>query len=112
MTQLLGGSADTVWFSQTINILGAALDAPITQAADYWGRKWFLVVLSALGFVGAMMVARAQNVALLIAGFTVMYVSLGTWLTGLDIFLFFFPFRPQLYFPLAHRGNKPSEADN
>lgn len=72
MTELLCGSADTVWFSQTINILGASLDAPITQVADYWGRKWFLVVLSALGFVGATMVTRAQNVALLIAGFKVM----------------------------------------
>jgi MFS family permease len=64
----VGGSDKTVWLSQAIVILTVVLGPPVSQAADLWGRKWFLVVLTACGFVGSMVVARATSMGMAIAG--------------------------------------------
>jgi MFS family permease len=58
-----------------INILTMALSPPVSEAADLWGRKWFLVVSTVFGFVGCVIVSRAQNMATIIAGFTVLAVA-------------------------------------
>ncbi|KAH9211689.1 major facilitator superfamily domain-containing protein [Leptodontidium sp. 2 PMI_412] len=71
ITQLLGGTRETVWLSSVITILTVALSPPVTQAADYWGRKWFLVGATTLGFIGALVVSRAQSIGTVIAGFTI-----------------------------------------
>ncbi|KAM6506698.1 hypothetical protein FSOLCH5_013673 [Fusarium solani] len=68
IAQLLGGASQTMWFNQSINLLGIAICLPVSQMADYWGRRWVLIVLLAIGFAGTMVVARAQNVATVIAG--------------------------------------------
>ncbi|KAE9363866.1 MFS general substrate transporter [Stipitochalara longipes BDJ] len=65
---VVGGSDKTVWLSQAIVILTVVLGPPVSQAADLWGRKWFLVVLTACGFVGSMVVARATTMGMAIAG--------------------------------------------
>jgi MFS family permease len=52
-----------------------ALSPPVSEAADLWGRKSFLVVSTVFGFVGCMIVSRAQNMATIIAGFTVVGVA-------------------------------------
>lgn len=39
-----------------------ALAVPVSQAADYWGRKVFLVGLTGLAFVGALITSRATSV--------------------------------------------------
>lgn len=49
----------------------------VSQAADYWGRKWFLVVLTAFGAVGSLIVARADSMNMAIGGFSVIGVSFG-----------------------------------
>lgn len=46
--------------------------------ADYWGRKWVLVILLGIGFAGTLMVARAQNVATAIAGFVLIGINYGS----------------------------------
>lgn len=53
------------------------LGPPISQAADYWGRKWFLVALCLVGGVGSLIVARASSMAMVIAGFTVIGAAFG-----------------------------------
>ena len=49
----------------------------VSQAADYWGRKWFLVVCTLLGAVGSIIVARASSVNMAIAGFCIIGASFG-----------------------------------
>lgn len=49
----------------------------VSQAADYWGRKWFLVGLTLLGAAGSAIVARSSNMAMCIAGFTVIGSAFG-----------------------------------
>ena len=49
----------------------------VSQAADYWGRKWFLVILSLVGAVGSVIVARATTMPMVIAGFAVIGLAFG-----------------------------------
>lgn len=49
-------------------IVTVVLGPPASQAADYWGRKWFLVVASTFGFVGALILARANSMNQAIGG--------------------------------------------
>ncbi|KAK5057513.1 hypothetical protein LTR84_011513 [Exophiala bonariae] len=77
ISAVVGGEADIVWLTSVISILTVVLSPPVSQATDYWGRKWFLVVLTALGCVGSIVVSRADSMAMAIAGFTVTGLSYG-----------------------------------
>ncbi|KAM6508348.1 hypothetical protein FALCPG4_018221 [Fusarium falciforme] len=59
MSQVVGGTGQTVWYSSCITIVTVALNPPISQAADYCGRKPILVLLSLAGVVGCIIVSRA-----------------------------------------------------
>jgi MFS family permease len=73
----LGHPSLAVWLSSSLNIGGAVLNPLLSQAADYWGRKWILVGTTASGMVGSIIVSRAQNVASVIVGFCLMAVVFG-----------------------------------
>jgi hypothetical protein len=49
----------------------------VSQAADYWGRKWFLIVCTMFGAAGSIVIARATSMGMLIAGFTISGVAFG-----------------------------------
>jgi len=71
-------TANTVWFSAPITILTVVLGPIVSQAADYWGRKWFLVILTGFGAIGSIIVSRASSMGMAIAGFTVIGIAYGT----------------------------------
>lgn len=48
--------------------MAACLGLPISQSADHWGRKWFVVILSGFSAVGCIVVATAESMAVAIAG--------------------------------------------
>ncbi|RDW79298.1 uncharacterized protein DSM5745_06150 [Aspergillus mulundensis] len=75
MAQAVGGTDKTVWYSSCITIMTVALNPPISQAADYWGRKPVLVAFALAGVVGSLIVSRAQSSGVIIAGFAI--VGLG-----------------------------------
>src|ERR1700722_12047452 len=77
ITAVVGGASDTIWPASTIAILTVVLSPPVSQAADYWGRKWFLVGLTACGCVGSIIVSRATSIGMAIAGFTIGGISFG-----------------------------------
>lgn len=78
IVQLMNSPTTTaVWLSGSLNIGAAALNPSLSHAADLWGRKWILVVTTTSGFVGALIVSRAQNIATVIAGFCFMAVMFG-----------------------------------
>lgn len=49
-------------------IFTVVLGPIVAQAADYWGRKWFLVGLSFSGGLGGLVTARATSMDMAIAG--------------------------------------------
>ncbi|KAJ5751891.1 hypothetical protein N7520_008808 [Penicillium odoratum] len=72
------GQADTsVWLNQAVAILTCVLGPPVSQAADYWGRKWFIVILTLLGVIGSIIVSRATFMGMAIAGEVVGGLSYG-----------------------------------
>ncbi|UPK92886.1 hypothetical protein LCI18_003821 [Fusarium solani-melongenae] len=77
MSQAVGGTGQTVWYSSCITIMTVALNPPISQAADYWGRKPILVLLSLVGAAGSIVVSRAQNSGTLITGFAILGLNFG-----------------------------------
>ncbi|KAH6952541.1 putative siderophore iron transporter [Ilyonectria sp. MPI-CAGE-AT-0026] len=77
MSQVVGGTGQTVWYSSCITIMTVALNPPIGQAADYWGRKPILVALPLTGIVGSIIVSRAQSSGTLIAGFAILGLNFG-----------------------------------
>src|SRR4051794_18444079 len=77
MAQVVGGANKTVWYSSCIAIMTVALNPPISQAADYWGRKPILIGFSLTGVVGSIIVSRAQNSSTIIAGFAILGLNFG-----------------------------------
>lgn len=77
ITAVVGGSSSMIWLTSVLGILTVVLSPPVSQAADYWGRKWFLVGLSAIGCVGCIVVSRADSIGMAIAGLTVSGFSYG-----------------------------------
>lgn len=49
-------------------IFTVVLGPIVAQAADYWGRKWFLVGLSFCGALGGLVTALATSMNMVIAG--------------------------------------------
>lgn len=74
---MLGGSTKSVWFTSSVAILTTVLSPPVSQAADYWGRRWFLIILTGCGAVGSIVVARASSMNMAIAGEVVTGISYG-----------------------------------
>jgi MFS family permease len=49
----------------------------VAQAADYWGRKGLLVMLTSMGAVGSIIVSCATSMNMAIAGFCVIGIAFG-----------------------------------
>lgn len=49
----------------------------VSQAADYWGRRWFLVGLTFCGVIGSIVVARANSIEVAIVGFVITGLGYG-----------------------------------
>ncbi|KAH8703170.1 major facilitator superfamily domain-containing protein [Talaromyces proteolyticus] len=72
-----GATEYQVWFTSSITILTAALSPPVSQAADYWGRKWPLVFFTSLGCIGSVVVSRANSPGSILAGFVISGIGFG-----------------------------------
>lgn len=77
IVEVMGAPSTAVWLSTSLNIGAAALNPPLSQAVDYWGRKWILVATTTSGFVGAIIVSRAMDLATVLGGFCLIAVMFG-----------------------------------
>lgn len=78
ITSVIGGAENIVWFTSIITICTVVLSPSVSQAADYWGRKWPLVSFTVFGFVGSIIVSRAQSPAAVLVGFIFSGLSFGS----------------------------------
>lgn len=74
----LGNASVAAWNSEILTIFTLALSLPLSQAADYWGRRWMITIPSLLAIAGFLIVSRAHNIATLLAGFCVSGPAFGT----------------------------------
>lgn len=70
-------SGDVAWVVAPITIMTTVLGPIVSQASDYWGRKWFLIVPTFCGAVGSVIVARATSMSMIIAGTSVIGIAFG-----------------------------------
>lgn len=77
ISTLFGPNHQGVWLSSAITILTVVLGPPIGQVADFWGRKWPLVLCLTGGVVGSIIASRAQSMGTVIAGFTILATAYG-----------------------------------
>ena len=81
LTQAIGAAFNdttkAVWLSSSIAILLTVLSPLLSQLADYWGRKWILVISSLCGFVGAIVASRARSMSTVIMGFVIIGLGCG-----------------------------------
>lgn len=68
MAEDIGDPGKAQWLPQTNTIITLAFVTPVSQIADYWGRKAPLVVASVVTCVGSIIVSRATNMSMAIAG--------------------------------------------
>ena len=73
----VGGASETTWLIATTVIFNTLLGIPVSQAADHWGRRWFLVVPTFCGIIGSIILSRANSMNMAIAGEAIASISYG-----------------------------------
>ncbi len=77
ITAVTGGADQEIWLVSTLAISAAALGAPVSQAADFWGRKWFVVGFTGAGCVGCLIASRAHSFGVVVGGQSIACLALG-----------------------------------
>lgn len=62
VAEAVGGADKSSWMLSSLTITFVVFAPPVSQAADYWGRRWFLIILASLGCVGTIITSRATSV--------------------------------------------------
>lgn len=78
ITTQFNAAAQTSWLTTSIAICLAVLGPIFCHIADYWGRKWLLVIMgSFLGTAGALILALATNIGMALSGTCLIGISFG-----------------------------------
>lgn len=102
MAEAVGGTDKTVCYSSCITIMTVALNPPLSQVADYWGRKPILIASCIAGVVGSIVVARAQSSGMIIAGFAVLGLGFGCQSVALAVLS---EVLPRVYRPIGQASS-------
>lgn len=63
VAEAVGGASQSSWMLASLTITFVVFAPPVSQAADYWGRRWLLIILTMLGCVGTIITSRANSVS-------------------------------------------------
>ena len=77
MAASLGDLSKSVWFVSSITIVNLSTILPMSQAADYWGRKPIILAATAGGAIGCIIISRATDMAVTIFAFVVLGTACG-----------------------------------
>jgi MFS family permease len=72
----IGGASKALWLPQTATIVAVAFSTPISQVADYWGRKGPLLLACLAVCIGSIIVSRAAVMDMALAGNTIASFSI------------------------------------
>lgn len=97
----IGGSSKSIWLPQSNTIVSVAFMTPVAQVADYWGRKWPLLIACTAACVGSIIVSRASTMEMALAGNTIASFSV----TAMPLlFAVASEIVPRRYRPIAQSG--------
>lgn len=74
---VVGTPGDGVWLAAAIAIMTMVCSPIFAQGADYWGRKWFLIIPTFLGCIGAIITALSTTMNTAILGQVIAGISYG-----------------------------------
>ena len=77
IAQTVGGADKAIWLVTATTLGVVVLGPPVSQAADFWGRRWLLIVLTFCGVIGSIIVSRATSMNMAIAGEVILSASYG-----------------------------------
>ena len=58
----VGDGTNSSWLLASLTMAFVVFAPPVSQAADYWGRRWLLIVLALIGCAGTLITSRATSV--------------------------------------------------
>ncbi|KAJ9632754.1 hypothetical protein H2204_007629 [Knufia peltigerae] len=68
VAEAVGGADKSSWMLSSLTITFVVFAPPVSQAADYWGRRWLLIILALTGCVGTIITSRAKSIGVAILG--------------------------------------------
>lgn len=68
IVSVVGGADKGTWLTLPLTFTPVLLGPPVSQSADFWGRKWFVVGFTYFGTVGCIVVSRSNSIGMAIAG--------------------------------------------
>lgn len=74
---VIGGAETSSWLIGVNVIMVVVFGPPFSQAADFWGRRWFLIVPTFCGGIGSIIMSRATSMDMALAGQCIVGVSYG-----------------------------------
>lgn len=77
IANVVGGPEKAIWLVTATTITVVVLGPPVSQAADFWGRRRFLTGLTFCDVVGSVIVSRASSMNMAIAGQVILSTSYG-----------------------------------
>lgn len=77
ISALFNRPGDYIWLTACLTIPSVVLSPIVAQIADYWGRRWILVMSSLLGAIGCAIASRADSYAMILGGLTIAGLEFG-----------------------------------
>lgn len=68
MVAVVGGADKVTWIQGAITFHPIILGPVVCKAADFWGRKWFMVGSLLMGVIGCIITSQANTIGQAIAG--------------------------------------------
>jgi MFS family permease len=78
VSAVIGGPQESSWLIGAVVIMVVVFGPPFSQAADFWGRRWFLVVPTLCGGIGSIIMSRATSMDMALAGQCIVGISYGS----------------------------------
>lgn len=78
IASVVGDAQDSIWIVASTVIMIPCLGPPIAQVADYWGRRYLVLVTTFCGLIGCIILARAETMGVAIAGEAISSISTGS----------------------------------
>ena len=101
MAAVVGGEDKYIWIPQGLIICVTFTAAPIAQSSDFWGRRYPILICTALCFIGSLLIARATSMTMAIAGS--LLVGVGSGSSSL-LYAVASEIMPRRYRPMAQAG--------
>ncbi|KAK5050470.1 hypothetical protein LTR84_003751 [Exophiala bonariae] len=68
VAEATGGVGKENWMLASLTLTFVVFSPPVSRAGDLWGRRWPLIILSAMGCIGTLITSRAHTIGVAILG--------------------------------------------